>query len=604
MPNLAPVDLMILLIYFFFVVSCGVGLKQFTAGGAEFLLAKRSMPGWLCGLAYAAAGLGSLEVLGMGAAGARWGLVSASFFGLGAVIPLLFAALFLVPVFYASKARSLPGYLGLRFDGKTRALAAAISLVGFVVSAALALYAMARVSASLRLFEMMFHLNRMTPPQILVVSVLLPAVIVLAYVSLGGLGATMYAQVMQLFVLVLGFLPMVYLGLKQAGGWGGMKSGFATALAGGWAPTGAGAVGMAILLGVVLMAGAACADFSQLQNSFAAANARAAQRAPLIAAAWKAVLPLLLVVPGVIAVSLPTPQTAITVSNANGEITHEITVVPHAQELGRGLAPAETDSIADPMTGNVLRDQNGHPRIDFGMATPGLLPHNLPTGLLGLAIAALLACLTGGVAGRVAAFNNVFVYDVYQPYFKKEANEKHLAAVGRWTTLGVVAVAALLALGALRLHSMPGLLELLALSSAVLLAPMVGAILLGVLWKRANGCGGFGALVAGVIAALVHWGVTLPPGYQRGIAGGWISAMHHPSILRQAGGGAMLSIVISLLVGVVLSWMTGARPEAELAGLVYNAGQVAEQSLWQRPAVVAVLILLLALAVSLGIALA
>jgi SSS family solute:Na+ symporter len=408
---------------------------------------------------------------------------------------------------------------------------------------------------------------------------------------------------MQLFVLVLGFLPMVYLGLRQAGGWGGMKTGFTTVLAGGWAPSGAGAVGTAVLLGVILTAGAGIADFSLLQAAFAAANARAARRAPLIAAAWKAVLPLLLVVPGVIAASLPAPQTAITISNQNDEIVHEIQVVPHAAELGRGLVAAQTDSIADPMAGNVLRDKDGHPLIDFGMAIPGLIPHNLPTGLLGLALAALLACLTGGVAGRVAAFNNVFVNDVYQPHFKKDASEKQLAMAGRLATLGAIVAASLLAVGALHIHSMPDLLDLLALSFAVLLAPMVGTVLLGVLWKRANGCGGFGGLIAGVIAALVHWGLTLPPGYQRGIAGGWISVVHHPSFLRQTAGGALLAMIVSVLVAVVLSLSSKAKPESELSALVYEAAPVTKESLWQRPAVMALLILLLATAVSLGIAL-
>lgn len=394
---------------------------------------------------------------------------------------------------------------------------------------------------------------------------------------------------------------MVLLGLKQAGGWGGMKASFATAVAAhGSAPAGWNAMATAVTLGIVLTAGLWFTDFSLLQTTLAAQNARAARRAPLLAAAVKAVLPFLLVLPGVISASLPTPHTTITMHNENGEIFHEIDVVPQAVDQGMGLVPALTDSIIDPLTGNVLKDAGGHVRIDYGMATPGLLPHNLPTGLLGLGVAALLACLTGGVAARITAFNTVFVGDVYQVFLRKQATEKHLLAVGRWTTLGAVVVSSAMAWGALRVHSMPELLDLLAISLAVLFAPLVGTLLLGVFWKRTTGCGAFAGLLAGIIAALVHWGITVPAGYSRGFAGGWMGGMHHPaSFLTQNADGAMLSIIVNVLVTILTSLLTKRRPEAELAGLVHTMGPVPEKTWWKRPAGVAFLILLLAIVVSL-----
>jgi SSS family solute:Na+ symporter len=601
LPNLAPVDLMILLIYFFFVISVGVGLKQSMTGSTEFLLAGRKLPGWLCGLAFAGAGAGSLELLSMGAAGARYGLVSATFFGLGAVVPLLFSALYLVPAYYASRAKSLPDYLRLRFDEKTRVMAVGIMLAGLLASAALALYVMARVSASLRLFDAMFHLQHVNMQGQLGLAVAIPAAIVLIYVALGGLGATMYAQVMQFFMLLAGFLPMVLLGLKQVGDWSGMKVAFAAAVAGsGGVAAGGSAMGTALLLGILLTAGTACTDMSLLQTALVAENGRAAQKAGLTAAAWKAVLPFLLIVPGVIAVGLPTPHTSISVRNENGEIFHSISVVPHAVDEGLGAVPARTDSIADPMAGNVLKDGAGNAMIDYSLATPFLLPRNLPTGLLGLGLAALLACLTGGVASRIAAINTVIVYDVYLGIAGKQKPEKHLLAVSRLTTLGAVVIAALMAWVALRLNSMPDLMDILAVLLAVAFAPMLGTFVLGALWRGATNTGAFAGLLSGLAAGLVHWGITLPAGYARGFAGGWLRAVHHPAnMLAQNAGTAALAILANAGITMAVSLMSAPKKEPELAALVYTASPSKEKAWWRRPAGAATLILALAIVVSL-----
>ena len=601
MPNLAPIDLMILLIFYFFAVSIGVGIKAYIPGANEFLLAGRRLPGWLCGLAFAGASVGSLELLAMGAAGARYGLVSGSFFGLGAVIPLLFAALFLVPAYYASKAKSLPEYLGLRFDRKTRTTGAVLQLLALLLAAAFTLYAMARVSAGLRLLNAMFHLENVSAQGQLGIALVVPAAIVLVYVALGGLGAAMYVQVMQFFVLLAGFLPMVFLGLKQVGGWGGMKAAFATTVVGhAGVPRGPGALVEAMLLGALMSAGVMCTDMSLLQTALAAENQRSARRAALIAATWKALLPFLLVLPGVLVVCMSTPHTAITISNNNGEIVHEINVVPHAVEQGMGLVPAQTDSVADPMSGNVLKDAGGKPLIDYSMATPSLLPKNMPTGLLGFGLAALLACLTSGLAARITAFNTVFVYDVYQAGIRGNATEKHLLAVSRWTTLAVVAIAAGLAWGALHIHSMPDVMDILAVLSAVFFTPMLVTFVLGAVWKRTTACAAFAGLLTGFIAAAIHWGLTVPVGYSRGFAGGWLHAGHHPrSFLAQQAGSAMFAILSGALVTVVVSLMSRRKAEAELAGLLHTWAPSNEKFWWKRPTGAAVAIALLALLVSL-----
>lgn len=604
MPNLAAVDWMIALIYFFFVISVGLSLRQFIVGSGDFMLAGRGLPAWLCGFAFVGASLGSVELLGMGAAGASYGFASASFFSLGSILPLLFAGLYMMPVYYASKARSVPGYIGLRFDGKTRTLNALLFLATGILYSAISLYVMARIAAALGIFDVLFHAQTVGSQGVLLVSIALPAALVLVYVSLGGLASTMYAQVMQFFILVAAFLPMVLLGLKQVGGWSGLRSSFAAAAAhlpGGAPANGAAALALATGFGVVLTAGYWCTDFSMLQTAMAAKNERDARRAPLIAAAARVFIPFLLTVPGLIAICLPTPHTTVVMHSQNGTIFHEINVVPHAAEEGQGLVPARTDSPAGPAAGKIVRDPQGHPLLDYEMATANLLPYNLPTGLIGLAITALLACLTGGIAARISAISTVFTCDLYEPYFRKSAPEKDTPAVARWTTLGAVVVSAALAALSLRVHNMPGLLDLLAISFAIFYAPMLPMFLLGMFWKRTTAQGAFFGLLAGFAAALAHYGLTLPIGSTRGIAGGWIAPLHYaPGILAQNVGTALCGILASLIVTVAVSLFTAARPEVELAGLVYSLTPAApERPGLFSPAVFAGTVLVAAIAVTL-----
>lgn len=618
MPNLAAADWIIVLIYFFFAISIALSLRQYIHNRGDYLLAGRSLPAWLCGFALAGASLGSMELLGMGAAGARYGMASASFFGLGSILPLLFAALFVVPAYYRSQAASIPGYLRLRFDGKTRALTAILSIVAAIVYAALSLYVLARVGAALGLFNMLFHAQTLGSRSVFLLSIGLPAAFALILVLLGGLGATMYTQVMQFFLLVAGMLPVVLLGSKQIGGWTGMKSAFDAAAAhtgSGLPPSGFGALALATALGIVLTAGYWCTDFGLLQSVFAAQGLPAARRGTIIAAAARVLLPILLVVPGIIALGLPTPHTTEVVHNDNGAIYHEIDVVPRAAEQGQGLIPARTDSAAEPVAGNILRDAHGHPLLNYDMATANLLPYNLPTGLLGLGIAVLLACLVGGVSSRIAAVSAVFTYDLWGRQGPRElgtegtrkqgteglrdrGTEETSPAVARWAVVGTTLLAAGVACALLLVPNMPGLLDLLALVFAVLNAPLLATVLLGVFWKRATGHGAFAGLLAGIAAALLHYGITVPAGETRGVAGGWIAALHHPpGILAQNLGTALCAILANLLVTVVASLLTAPRANAELATTLY-AGSPAKSPQRLSPAALAGLVILASLAVS------
>jgi SSS family solute:Na+ symporter len=595
-PILASADWLIFLIYGFFVLSAGFSLAPSIAGSQDYLQAGRKQPGWLCGLALVGASMGSLEVLGMGAAGARYGVASIGLFALGSIPAMLFAGLVLMPVFYGATSatgapvRSIPEYLGLRFDQKTRALNAGLFLAMALFSAGISLYAMARIVAALHVFDNVADALYLPPAGALLLSIALPAVLVLAYVLLGGLAAAMYNQLLQFSVLVAGLLPVVLLGLKRAGGWSGLKASVPAGLlhigAGGHS-MGIGAVGLVLGVGIVLGGGTWCADFRLLQTAMAAKNVASARRAPLIAAAVRIFVPLLFILPGLFALSLPTPRTTIVIHNDNGAIYHEITVVPPAVEAGQGLVPAKADAA----TGQPVKGADGKVVLDYALAMPNVLLAFLPSGLLGLGLAALVACLMSGVAANLAASNTVFACDIYQALLKRDASDKQILRVGRWAAVGGTLLAFGAACAAMRVND---LLDAVLLVFALVNAPLFATLLLGALWKRATGHGAFAGLIGGMAAALVHHGTALPRGEQPGIHGGWIAVLHHPaSDLALGVGTAAFAFVVSLIVTAVVSVCTKARPETELAGLV-RSPKPAKSAWWKQPEVIAAAIILLA----------
>jgi SSS family solute:Na+ symporter len=546
-----------------------------------------------------------MELLGMGAAGARYGLASAAYFGLGAIAAMLFAGLYLMPVYYGSGARTVPEYLGMRFDGKTRTLNAGLFLAMTIFSAGISLYAMARLVLALGLFERVESVERMGAQWFLIVAICVPAALVLVYVLLGGLMGTMYGQVLQVFMVVAGLLPVTVLGLMNIGGWSGLKARVgATSYLEAWGGghgVGSGAglagVGLAVMIGSAMGAGYWCTDFRVVQTAMAAKNVNAARRAPMIAAAMRVILPLLMIVPGLIAIGMPTPQTETMVREENGAIIHEITVAPKAAEAGKGLVPAETDSVTDPMEGNVLMDAGGQTRLYYSMAMPEALGRFLPTGLLGLGLAALLACLLSGVAASMTAFNTVFTYDLYQAHLRKAASDARLLVVGRWAAVGF----AVLAVGAGCAAMRAGILmQMLALVFAVVNAPLLATVLLGVFWKRATGLGAFAGLLAGVAAAVAHMGLTVGAEQQRGWDGGWWAVLHHyPSGLAQSFWTAVIGLGANAAVTVFVSLCTEAKSETELTGLVHGLTEVQRPARvwWMRPERLATVVLVAGLVV-------
>jgi SSS family solute:Na+ symporter len=242
---------------------------------------------------------------------------------------------------------------------------------------------------------------------------------------------------------------------------------------------------------------------------------------------------------------------------------------------------------------------SGQPLLDYDMATPNMLMHYFPTGILGLGLTALLASFMSGMAGNVTAFNTVFTYDLYQSYIHKGASDRHYLAVGRWATVGGI----LFSIGtAYAVVSFNNIMDTLQLVFSVVNAPLFATFLLGMFWKRATGHGAFTGLIAGTGVALLHHGLTLPIEDRTGIHGGWIGVLHHyPSEMAQNFWGAIFAFSANFLVTVVVSLCTKPRPESELVGLVHSLTPKPPHhhlAWWQRPETLGIAVLIGAIALN------
>ena len=534
--QLGGIDYVILVVYFLFVVGIGWALRRYTKTSEDFFLSGRSIPAWIAGLAFLSANLGAQEMIGMAASGAKYGIATSHFYWVGAIPAMVFVGVFMMPFYYGSRARSVPEYLKLRFDEKTRGFNAISFATMTVFSSGISMYALAR------LFEILLGWD-------FTVSVLVSAGIVLAYIVLGGLTSAIYNEVLQFFLIVLGFLPLVYLGLRDVGGWDGLVAklaGVATGqgyAAGAWTdswshlgspqanPMGVEWFGMVMGLGFVLSFGYWCTDFLVVQRAMAADSMAAARRTPLIAAVPKMLFPFLVILPGMIAMALTAHHTA----------------------GGEGFAlPAKPDG-----------------RLDYDLAIPLMLGHYYPSGLLGLGLTALMASFMSGMAGNVTAFNTVFTYDIYQSYIHPKASDAHYLRVGRLTTVVGIALSVGTAYLATRFNN---IMDFLQLVFAFVNAPLFATFLLGMFWRRATGHGAFFGLLLGTLAAALHHGLTLPAGAVAGIKGGWLGALHlYPSEMAQNFWTAIYAWTACFVMTIVISLLTRqAKTNEELRGLVYS----------------------------------
>jgi len=576
-----------MLVYFVFVLGIGFALKRYMRTSNDFFLAGRSIPAWVCGLAFISANLGAQEVIGMGASGAKYGIITSHFYWIGAIPAMVFVGVFMMPFYYGSKARSVPEYLRMRFDEKTRAVNAFSFAIMTVFSSGISMYAMALLIQTLGLF------HGIIPDQyIFHVSVFLSAIIVLGYIFLGGLTSAIYNEVLQFFLIVAGFAPLVWIGLRNVGGWEGIKRTLPTNMTHSWqgmahASTntlGVEWVGLAMGLGFVLSFGYWCTDFLVIQRAMAADSEVSARKVPLIAAIPKMFFPFLVILPGLIAVSVTshmagTPAAVVHTRTASGH------AIPLDEQHPHGIIPQKID----PINGQPVLDTNGNPVYNYDLAIPVMLLHFFPTGILGLGLTALLASFMSGMAGNVTAFNTVWTYDIYQAYINKKGTDAHYLWMGRMATIGGV----VLSIGAAyAVTNFNNIMDALQLVFSIVNAPLFATFLLGMFWKRTTGHGAFTGLIAGTAAALVHHGLTLPTDALPGMHGGWLAVVHHyPSDMAQNFWTAIFAFSVNLVVTIGVSLATRPREEADLVGLVYSlTPKPAEGHLswYQKPSALAV----------------
>jgi len=584
--RMTGIDWLILILYFAFVLGIGVALKNSMKTSTDFFLAGRAIPAWVCGLAFMSANLGAQEVIGMGASGAKYGIATSHFYWIGAIPAMVFVGIFMMPFYYGSRARSVPEYLRLRFDEKTRGLNAISFAIMTIFSSGISMYAIAKLIQTLHVFDGVFQRLGLNSSWIFDVAILISAVVVLVYTFLGGLSSAIYNEVLQFFLIVAGFLPLSYLGLKNVGGWSGLKATLGASYTHSWSGMGHANTnrlgvewfGLVMGLGFVLSFGYWCTDFLVVQRAMAAKSMSAARRTPLIGAFPKMLFPFLVILPGLIAIALPT-QPAVP-PNAR--------VVASVQPPGKGIIPLKVDATS----GKPMLDNDGKPQLDYDLAVPSMLLHYFPPGMLGLGLTALLASFMSGMAGNVTAFNTVWTYDIYQSYIRPGATDQHYLWMGRASTVFGIAFSIAAAYMANRFNN---IMDMLQLVFAFVNAPLFATFLLGMFWKRTTGHGAFSGLLAGTAAAAIHHGLTLPAGAVTGIKGGWLAITHtYPSEMAQNFWTAIYAWSTCFVVTIVVSLMTRAPEESKLVGLVYSLTPRPEEeplAWYAKPASLAVMVI-------------
>jgi SSS family solute:Na+ symporter len=584
--NLTAIDWLIMLVYFAFVLGIGIVLKRYVKTSTDFFLAGRSIPAWICGLAFLSANLGAQEVIGMAASGAKYGIATSHFYWIGAVPAMVFVGVFMMPFYYGSRARSVPEYLRLRFDEKTRAFNAISFAIMTVFSSGISMYAMAKLIQTLHVLDSPLSKLGLAASWTFHFSILISAFIVLGYIMLGGLTSAIYNEVLQFFLIVAGFLPLVFLGLKNIGGWSGLKQSLPAAFTHSWRgmgsaqtnPMGVEWFSLAMGLGFVLSFGYWCTDFLVVQRAMAADSMNAARRTPLIASIPKMVFPFLVILPGMIAIALPNMAMPRTSAQQVGVLNTE----------GKGLIPAKINEG----TGELQLDADGKPILDYDLAIPNMLLHYFPTGILGLGLTALLASFMSGMAGNVTAFNTVWTYDIYQSYINQRATDAHYLWMGRVATVFGIVLSVAAAYAATHFNN---IMDFLQLVFAFVNAPLFATFLLGMFWKRTTGHAAFFGLILGTMAAAIHHGLTLPAGASVGIKGGWIAILHHyPSEMAQNFSTAIWAWSVCFVATIAISLITRPREEKELAGLVYSlTDRPNEQNVawYMRPAYLGIAVL-------------
>ena len=504
----SALDYTILGIYFVVVLGIGAVARLSIKTDLDFFLSGRSLPAWITGLAFVAANLGALEILGMAANGAQYGVATVHFYWIGAVPAMVFLGIVMMPFYYGAKVRSVPDYLRLRFNNPTHALNAATFAVATVLIAGVNLFALALI------VNLMLGWS-------LSVAILVAAAIVLVYITLGGLTSAIYNEVLQFFIIVASLLPLTLVALHDVGGWSGLQDKIkASPLKEGglhaWQGLGIGNVtnpidanwlGIVLGLGFVLSFGYWTTNFAEVQRALSAKNMSAARRTPLIGAYPKIFIPALTIIPGLVAL---------------------VTV--------KGLGGSNED-------------------LQYNNAIPLLIGHYLPEGMLGLAVTGLLAAFMAGVAANVTSFNTVVTYDLWQSYVVKDRDPKYYVRVGRLVTVGGLLISVATAFIAKGYSNIMNYVQLL---FSYFNAPLFATFIIAMFWRRTTPWAGFWGLIAGFLGAFVTHELASSGTVNLG------------SELAASFWGAVVAFAADAVVTVVVSLITQPKPEDELRGLVWG----------------------------------
>lgn len=550
------IDYSILGIYLAFVIGIGFALKRYVKSAEDFFLSGRSIPGWVCGLAFISANLGAQELIGMAASGAEYGIMTSHFYWVGAIPAMVFLGIFMMPMYYGSKAKSVPEYLKMRYNEPTRVFNSVSFAFMTVASSGISMHALAD------LLQTLLGWNYY-------VSLFVTSAIVLAYVLKGGLSSAIYNEVLQFFMIVFGIAPLAYIALKDVGGWDGLVAKMSVHnpdAMHSWAqtattanPLGVPWYGILFGLGFVLSFGYWCTNFAEVQRALAANSMGAARRTPIIGAIPKMLFPAVVILPGIIAYALTSDAVA------------------------GGYSIPLKDGVAN-----------------FNQVLPSMIFHYFPNGLLGLALTALMASFMSGMAANVTAFNTVWTYDIYKA-LKPDTNDRQLLRMGKYSTIFGIIAAMGCALVASKYNNIMSVLQLV---FGFVNAPLFATFLLGMFTRRSNSIGAFWGLVIGTTTAVVFHGLCFATGNEMGLKGGWLTFLgmpadkliEYPKEMSQGFWVAIVAFSTTFVVNAILSLITKrSKTDEELRGLVYSLTDKPDtgKDLWiTRPAVLGTIVMI------------
>ncbi len=519
--TLAPADILVICLYFALVTGIGLYLKRRVRGSNDFFFAGQGVGAWVAGLSFVAANLGTLELLGWSASAYEYGMLAAHWYWIGAVPAMLFLGVVMIPFYYVSKAHSVPGYLKLRFGESSRLLAAVSFAVMTILMSGINMFSMAVVMKVIVGWDIQF-------------SILVSTVTVGVYVALGGLLSAIVNEVVQFILIWAGTALIPIYGLMETGGWKGMLTRIAARAPGQdythmWRNMGSAAnnpmgvhwTGIVIGLGIIGAFGYWTTDFLVVQRVLAARSLRSAKMATVVGAAFKMMLPAIIILPGLLGLAvLP------------------MKLVGQSEALATG----------------------GH---SYNEVMPLMMARYLGPGLLGVGVTALIAGFMSGMAGNVSAFATVWTYDIYRPLFRRDAGDETCLRMGRWCTL--IGLAA--SIGAAYLvMQFASIMDYVQALFGFFIIPLFGTVIIGMLWKQATPAGGFWGLLSGTLASIVLWAVVKLHPAALAILGMSSDAKPMAENLYRF----IWSWVICVLVTIVVSLFTTPRPASELKGLVWG----------------------------------